>query len=1014
MALDRQSIIEKLGSDGRDLSGLDLTGADLSKLDLRGVNLSRSDLTSADLRWTTLEGADLHSAVLRRADARWANLRSANLRQADLDQAILHWADISDADLTGASLGAVDLSNVEIGATQLPAQPGSREWLTRLWTAQALWGLASPRVLLGGLLSALVLSYFWGWLYRASYFELFQLSHTDVLEPWAADYMLRGWGVLSLALRMVVALPLILAYGLLILGILLIVPLTFLNMGERVLREIDHPGARRGLVLALFALYFAAFFGLYPWLHQAFGWLLRHGLPVDDGFRLLRDTLAQASTGGRVLFLMVVSVALIPIAVLLRWLAYRTRTYEPAVDVRLRYPAVNNFIVAIGTNRLLAHVSEPGLWARNLAIALSWALFLVLGTFLTQVGRLHASAVACDGGDLPRVTLYSAGSAPGGTQAEDNSCLRLLVRSGASYLVFFPYKTDPVTLRPAVSIIPRERVAHVAYVSSGSVCSTCIEGPPEFQERIIYERGVAEIRGQVGQVTADTIMLDEYEGPTDAIQVQDTTAILTSVGQPADVDAIRPGAWIQAMGVLAEDSGVLAADEIRILPAQAIVTGTPASPAGEPSITVVPRGSSGFAVQGLGWDSVLSVDLGIARRGSTAFEYTLERDLPVMPDGSFTEIYDWEPDMPAGSGYVVLARDELGRVASAELPARTDVTSGTPTRFATPTLPRFATPFPTATGIVAPPSGLKGPSTAIPSDQCRDDFEPDNRRGLQKAIYVGETQSRTFYPAGDIDLAYFQVKGGRWYRVSTSDLARGVDTVLAVGDLDPGTPCEPPGCNNDDKAALTLESEIVFRATGDQVGIITVWNRGGRYACDATYQLTVEEFLPQPSATPTPGPPTATPTPGKDRFEPNDRCSIATGNFRVGTVYSGLYIWTRSDIDHYITEPLATGAYKVRLFDIPAGTDYDLIVRDSTSLCTELERSEQGRPATEESVVVDVCPGSVLAGYPLIVHVWAPDGSFSDTAAYSIEITRLGDPSECPTFTPTRTPTSTRTPTPTP
>ena len=124
-----------------------------------------------------------------------------------------------------------------------------------------------------------------------------------------------------------------------------------------------------------------------------------------------------------------------------------------------------------------------------------------------------------------------------------------------------------------------------------------------------------------------------------------------------------------------------------------------------------------------------------------------------------------------------------------------------------------------------------------------DEFEPDDSRGRQSEILVGlgeaSLQSHNFCSSFDIDLAWFPVKGGRWYKVFTSELAAGVDTVMAVGDLHPETYCEPFdstwGCWSDDKGSLTFESEVVFLAREDGRAMITVDNRGSAWGSAATY-----------------------------------------------------------------------------------------------------------------------------------------------------------------------------------
>ena len=88
----------------------------------------------------------------------------------------------------------------------------------------------------------------------------------------------------------------------------------------------------------------------------------------------------------------------------------------------------------------------------------------------------------------------------------------------------------------------------------------------------------------------------------------------------------------------------------------------------------------------------------------------------------------------------------------------------------------------------------------------RPSFYTPTPRGFEKEIFVSfgdtaVTQSHNFCGAGDIDLAYFRFKKDRWYRVFTNNLAPGVDTVMAVGDVGGDARCFPAGCWNDDRGA---------------------------------------------------------------------------------------------------------------------------------------------------------------------------------------------------------------------
>lgn len=151
---------------------------------------------------------------------------------------------------------------------------------------------------------------------------------------------------------------------------------------------------------------------------------------------------------------------------------------------------------------------------------------------------------------------------------------------------------------------------------------------------------------------------------------------------------------------------------------------------------------------------------------------------------------------------------------------------------ATPFAPLASTPTPTATPTPGP----------------QDAFEPDDAQ--PKDIFLGQPQLHSFFPGDDVDRVKFLAKAGRYYRVFTSDLAPGVDTVLTVrlGDVTH---------SNDDAKPGTLRSEVAFQMGGaDAQALVEVQNRGS-YGPEMTYRITAEEYIPTPTPTP---PPTATPT----------------------------------------------------------------------------------------------------------------------------------------------------------
>jgi Tfp pilus assembly protein PilN len=162
----------------------------------------------------------------------------------------------------------------------------------------------------------------------------------------------------------------------------------------------------------------------------------------------------------------------------------------------------------------------------------------------------------------------------------------------------------------------------------------------------------------------------------------------------------------------------------------------------------------------------------------------------------------------------------------------------------TPT-PTFApesptpTPSPTATDTPVPQQS--------PTPDLRDPFEPDELPA-PPPIALGETQRHNFYPAGDVDYLAFLAKAGRIYRISTSNLALGVDTVLTVT---VGTEVQV----HDDRSVGDLGSEIIMTIPDDRdyQALITVANRG-QYGSDAYYQISLKEVAPTPTPSPTPTP----------------------------------------------------------------------------------------------------------------------------------------------------------------
>ncbi|MFP4345504.1 MAG: PilN domain-containing protein [Anaerolineales bacterium] len=169
------------------------------------------------------------------------------------------------------------------------------------------------------------------------------------------------------------------------------------------------------------------------------------------------------------------------------------------------------------------------------------------------------------------------------------------------------------------------------------------------------------------------------------------------------------------------------------------------------------------------------------------------------------------------------------------------ITPTSPRPTVTPTPVVIDTPTATATPTTLPSTPTVPPTftpTPTGTSDVRDPYEPDDDFPM---ISVGETQTHTFYPQGDVDRLRFLAKADRTYRVATSDLALGVDTVLTVtvGSLD---------FTNDDRTPGVLESEIILTAPAgvDTTAFITVTNRG-LYGSERSYTITVAEIVPEPT-----------------------------------------------------------------------------------------------------------------------------------------------------------------------
>lgn len=210
-----------------------------------------------------------------------------------------------------------------------------------------------------------------------------------------------------------------------------------------------------------------------------------------------------------------------------------------------------------------------------------------------------------------------------------------------------------------------------------------------------------------------------------------------------------------------------------------------------------------------GVDTFITLDVG-------GWEYTNDDEMP----GTLASVVSFQ--VPADYDVQVVAqvtnRGQYGADMSYQLIVEEIVPAQTPPPTATPVTPT-STPEPEA--------------TATPDR--RDEYEKDDDDPA--SISIGESQDHNFYPADDRDRASFSAKDGRYYLITTSDLASGVDTYLAVKfDGETQENDDAPGNESGD-----YSSAVCLFADGDHTTKITVTNIAYQYGEDRTYTLSVSE-----------------------------------------------------------------------------------------------------------------------------------------------------------------------------
>ncbi len=317
----------------------------------------------------------------------------------------------------------------------------------------------------------------------------------------------------------------------------------------------------------------------------------------------------------------------------------------------------------------------------------------------------------------------------------------------------------------------------------------------------------------------------------------------------------------------------------------------------------------------------------------------------------------------------------------------------------------LATPSVTRTPTLVSSAGsLTGTTPLSTTLDQRDEYESDNTDALAKPISIGAPQIHNFYPGLDVDVESFLAKSGRYYRVTTSDLAPGVDTFISVSVGD-------RVYINDDAKAGTLASEVAFQNTQvDVIAVIRTTNRG-QYGVDKRYQLIVEEVVPTPAPTPGPAatagaavtptvapttPPTSTPVPDlRDVYESDEITPkpIAVGQSQLHNFYPD------GDFDQVQFLVKAGRFYRLYTTDLAAGVDTFLTVAAGATIYTN-DDAKSGTLASE--VIVGVTGADVIATARITNR-----GQFGSDKRYQLVLEEfVPTPGPTPTPTPTTPPDS--------
>ena len=304
------------------------------------------------------------------------------------------------------------------------------------------------------------------------------------------------------------------------------------------------------------------------------------------------------------------------------------------------------------------------------------------------------------------------------------------------------------------------------------------------------------------------------------------------------------------------------------------------------------------------------------------------------------------------------------------------------------------TPTATTTPVPATATPTNTPTITATPSPCRDVYAGDDSADDANGLFVRQSQSHFLCGDGDVDWVWFDAVAGKPYRITTSDLADGVDTLLVLYSPDAETIIQI----NDDYPGLGLASRIDLVSPETTRYYLKVQDSVGHGAPHFAYTLRLDS-----DGLPTVGP-------CLDPFE-TDGTPDTASEILLGASQAHAFC-PEGDADWVRFHGVGGKRYTLTTSDLTIGTDTFVVVFGSNTTTVVAQDDDSGGGLASRVDFVAPTSGTY---YAQIKNAGDIGGKGQ---RYTIAFTSGGVAVSTPTATAstgTATPTpSTRTPTPTP